>query len=656
MQLCEAGLLDLDAPATTYLRAYPLVGNPRWQPVTVRHLLTHTSGIPDVIHLADLLHPGWGSFGSRPAAASVPSGAAIPPLAEVYRSGLRSVVEPGTTFAYTNHGVATLGQIVEDVTGTSLDRYLEDRVFRPLGMLATHLGPAGTGDEPRAVGYEIGSRGPTPAPEREWVTLGASGAVSTTRDMGRFVAALIGGGANEHGSVLQPATLATMFAPQFRSDPRVPGIGLAFFRSELGGHRVVGHDGRLPGFNAQLVVAPDDGVGVVAFTNGSRGATSWLPLEMEGLLRDLLGVRSEAPRTDIAARPEVWPEICGRYALPQRIGDFRGRMLMGGGVEILVQDGRLMARLRVPAPALWRGLPLLPVKASDPYLFRLDLAPFGMPSTLVAFTPEALHTDLACLTLVKRAAKAGSRRREQRALSGPRAHPEADRLTADDRLILSVDAAWPQDVGALAILDGQRLLDADGSVRIEAVREAIACPPSPRPALPPARPHAAEAARRPVVGGRASFRPRRSRARASPSPREWGSGASRRSGGAPAAATRPPAPVVGDVAAAGPRGRASRPLHADAPRHRRRPRGHDDRCRLPRSARRSAACTRGAVAARSPAVRAGAPARRSRAAPAGAAEPAYRAFAVPWLWCGAWSARSPRCASFSPSGRAPIRA
>jgi WS/DGAT/MGAT family acyltransferase len=48
-----------------------------------------------------------------------------------------------------------------------------------------------------------------------------------------------------------------------------------------------------------------------------------------------------------------------------------------------------------------------------------------------------------------------------------------ERLSADDRLILSVDAAWPQDVGALAILDGERLLDADGSVRIEAVREAI---------------------------------------------------------------------------------------------------------------------------------------------------------------------------------------
>ena len=310
-----------------------------------------------------------------------------------------------------------------------------------------------------------------------------------------------------------------------------------------GGHRVVGHDGRLPGFNAQLFVAPDDGVGVVAFTNGSRGATSWLPLEMEGLLRDLLGVRSEAPRTDIAARPEVWPEICGRYALPPRIGDFRGRMLMGGGVEILVQDGRLMARLRVPVPALWRGLPLLPVNASDPYLFRLDLAPFGMPSTLVAFTPEALHTDLACLTLVKRAAKAGPRRREQRALSGPRAHPEADRLTADDRLILSVDAAWPQDVGALAILDGQRLLDADGSLRIEAVRKRSV------PAFTSSRASASASVtprRRlggPVCGWTRQLRPRPSRPRASPSPREWGSGASRRGGGAPAAATRPPAPL-----------------------------------------------------------------------------------------------------------------
>jgi len=61
--------------------------------------------------------------------------------------------------------------------------------------------------------------------------------------MARYVAALLGGGANEHGSVLKPATLASMFQPHYQPDPRVPGIGLALFPGNAGGHLVVGHQG-----------------------------------------------------------------------------------------------------------------------------------------------------------------------------------------------------------------------------------------------------------------------------------------------------------------------------------------------------------------------------------------------------------------------------
>jgi CubicO group peptidase (beta-lactamase class C family) len=68
MQLWERGLVDLDAPANDYLRAYRLVpARAGFRPATMRHLLTHTAGTPEVVRVSDLLHPGWGPFGGRPA-------------------------------------------------------------------------------------------------------------------------------------------------------------------------------------------------------------------------------------------------------------------------------------------------------------------------------------------------------------------------------------------------------------------------------------------------------------------------------------------------------------------------------------------------------------------------------------------------------------
>jgi CubicO group peptidase (beta-lactamase class C family) len=156
LQLWEQGLVDLDAPANDYLRAYRLVpGRPGFRPATVRQLLTHTAGIPEVVHVTDLLHPGWGPFGGRPALHSVKAGEPMPPLAEYYRGGLRLVVEPGTAFAYSNHGFATLGQIVEDVSGMPLARYLREHVFDPLGMADTDLVRSGLVTSRLATGYVL---------------------------------------------------------------------------------------------------------------------------------------------------------------------------------------------------------------------------------------------------------------------------------------------------------------------------------------------------------------------------------------------------------------------------------------------------------------------------------------------------------------------
>ena len=412
MQLWEQGLIDLDAPANDYLRAYKLIpAMASFRSATVRHLLTHTAGIPEVVYASDLLHPGWGPFFARPAVHSVKVGEPMPSLAEYYRGGLRVVVEPGSAFAYTNHGFATLGQIVEDVSRMPLERYLREHIFEPLGMAGSDLVRSDLVASRLATGYVLGPSGARAVPDREWVGAGGGGIYSTPRDMARYVAALLGGGANEHGRVLKPSSMATMFAPHYQPDPRVPGVGLAFFRSDAGGHLAVEHGGILPGFNSEIFAAPDDGVGVMAFTNGASGAMGWLPLELGQLLRHLLAVPDEIVRNDVPQHPEIWDEICGRYQLPQHISDLRNRVMMGGA-QVFVRSGQLMVRLLTPIPALYRGFPLHPDDETDPYIFRLDTSKFGMPAVRIVFGHEvgagttAVHTDLGSqpLSLLKRPA------------------------------------------------------------------------------------------------------------------------------------------------------------------------------------------------------------------------------------------------------------
>ena len=400
MQLLEQGRVDLDGPANSYLRAYQLVpAKAEWRPATLRHLLTHTAGVPDVRQVSDLLHAGLTPSDGRPPILSVEFGRRLPSLAQYYRGGLRVVVEPGTAFAYSNHGFATLGQIVEDVSGMPLERYFHERIFEPLGMADSDLVRSDRVASRLATGYVLGPRGAKAVPDRDFIGAGAGGIYSTARDLAQFVAALLNGGANEHGRVLEPATLATMFEPHYQPDARLQGMGLGFFRAEAAGHRLVFHDGILPGFNAELLLAPDDGVGLIGLTNGSPGAFAWLPIELGQVLRALLGVPEATTRGDISHRPEVWAELCGRYVFPPRIADLRQRLMLGGGAEVFVRGGRLMLRLLTPVPALYRGLPLLPDDKSDPYVFRVDLSAFGMAPVRMVFAlidgrATAVHTDL----------------------------------------------------------------------------------------------------------------------------------------------------------------------------------------------------------------------------------------------------------------------
>lgn len=350
-----------------------------------------------------MLRTGW--FGE-----SYPVGGKVPSLAEYYKGKLRVVAEPGTTFTYTDHGFATLGQIVEDVSGQPLDRYLRERVFRPLGMTHTDLRRTEQVASHLATGYSLRSHGAKPVLDRDGVTAAAGEVYSTPADMARYLAALLGGGSNAHGSVLTPATLATMFEPHYQPDARVAGIGLGFFRINMAGHRVVEHQGVVPGFHSQIFLAPDDGVGVMAFTNGAAQSLMWLPAECGKLLGRLIGAPEEVIRTDVPHSPEVWGEICGWYRPQAQRTDMQRWGMLGVGAEVVVRHGQPMIRVLTAIPGLYRGFELHPDDPDDPYIFRIDLSRYGIGPARVVFGRDggqeisSINLDLIPLSLRKRPA------------------------------------------------------------------------------------------------------------------------------------------------------------------------------------------------------------------------------------------------------------
>ncbi len=386
MQLEERGLIELDAPANDYLRAFQLVpAKASWRPATVRHLLTHTAGVPEWLHPSRMINSGW-------VAETFSLDARLPTLAEYYQGGLRLAAEPGTIWTYSDHGFATLGQIVEDLSGQSLHRYFRECIFEPLGMADTDLLRSQRLTSRLATGYRLRSDGAKAVTDRQGVTAAAGSIYSTPRDMARYVVALLGGGSGEHGSILKPETVARMFEPHYRPDPRIPGMGLAFWRVDLGGHAAVEHQGVVPGFNSQIFLAPDDNVGVVAFTNGSRNASGWLTGETQRLVRELIGAPRDCIRTDIPQHPEIWGKVCGWYRPRAQRTDLQAWSILGAGVEVSVRRGQLILRTLSPIPALYRGLPLHPDDQEDPYVFRIDLLKYGLGTVRVVFSRDLSGT------------------------------------------------------------------------------------------------------------------------------------------------------------------------------------------------------------------------------------------------------------------------
>lgn len=271
MQQVERRKLELDRDVNAYLRDF-VVDENYPQPVTLRHLLTHTAG-----------------FEQRGATAVfVDDASKLVPLSESLRRHLPARVWPadGATTApraaYSNWGMALAGWMVELSSAVPFDDYVERNIFAPLGMHSS------TFREPLPAklsanlskGYSAGAGALTEQPFTFVHNFAPAGSMSSTaHDMANFMIAQLQEGRFGEGRILQDRTARLMQSRLFSPNPYLDGAGLGFYETYLNGHRLVGHGGAALQFFTQLALLPEKNLGVFVSVNTGGGGAEEIPLQ-----------------------------------------------------------------------------------------------------------------------------------------------------------------------------------------------------------------------------------------------------------------------------------------------------------------------------------------------------------------------------------------
>jgi CubicO group peptidase (beta-lactamase class C family) len=239
MLLQERGLLSVSDPLTKFISDYP-----KGDKITVHHLLTHTSGIPNVNNYPD--YDAKSKFPQTPAS-----------LVEMFKNK-PLIMQPGDQYNYSNSNYNLLAYIIEKVSGKSYGEFLKENIFQPLAMKDTgHDGQAETLLKNRASGYvPVGVSGFENAPYLDWTSKTGNGSLySTVEDLYKWDRALY------TEKLLKKPTLERMFTAH------IEGVGYGWFISKRLNRRAIRISGRSPGFSAELQRYVDEDVCVIVLGN-----------------------------------------------------------------------------------------------------------------------------------------------------------------------------------------------------------------------------------------------------------------------------------------------------------------------------------------------------------------------------------------------------
>jgi CubicO group peptidase (beta-lactamase class C family) len=386
MQLWEQGMFKLDDPVNSYLKDLIVMHkDPLAPPVTFRHMLTHTSGIGEAPTVKDGLLMLIGKDRSF-----IKSDAERPPLSELYDGLFLTDVPAQQKWAYANHAFAILGKLVEDISGMPFPEYMISNVFEPLGMLRTdYLFSERVRDE-FAQGYNFKKGAFKPVPFKPRTLMGAGSVISSVNEMAKYMAALMNGGANEHGRVLKAETLKLMMSSQLDTDPRIFSMGLAFWLDHYGGHLVAGHGGSQPGFISDMKVTPEEKLGVIVFTNTGDMAPEFIGTEIMHRLLGVANPDADFPPKGILSQPHDWARFTGFYGPKPGFLTNARLWMMGGEMEVYV-DGQNRLALRALVPPLATGMPIYRVDPQDSLLYRGQIKGGAMDGYAVPILFEQNH-------------------------------------------------------------------------------------------------------------------------------------------------------------------------------------------------------------------------------------------------------------------------
>jgi CubicO group peptidase (beta-lactamase class C family) len=319
LQLRDAGKLRLDDPVSLYLPWFRVPNPfPDAPEITIRQLLTHTSGLPreaDFPYWTDHVFPT-----EEELVESVPGQPAINP--------------PETTYHYSNLGVSLLGEIVAEVSGRPWAVYIQENILTPLGMASSSAAPGGELLSRLATAYMLeGADGTREVMDyyRTGAIAPAASIVSTVEDLGRFASLQFRDGPAGGDQILKGSTLREMQRVQWVYDSFSGGRGLGFAVTRRDGKTFVGHGGSIGANVSNLLMVPDEKIAVIVAINADDGSPYTVALQAYSVFAPPILAATRKPSPRKSAADPAWQRYVGRYSDP-----------WGWEYEILILGGNLV--------------------------------------------------------------------------------------------------------------------------------------------------------------------------------------------------------------------------------------------------------------------------------------------------------------------------
>jgi CubicO group peptidase (beta-lactamase class C family) len=303
MMLVEEGKVSLDDPVKKYFPAAPET----WQHITIKHLLNHTSGIQNHVAVPEFMNLFQTNVGLFQPSLT---------RAELIKLFFKLPLEfkPGETWAYDNTGYYLLGIIVEQSSGKSFWQFLDERIFKPLGMTNTRSTDPRPIIPNRASGYEWQNNSfENRSVLTPFVAFSAGALLSTAADLARWDAALY------TETLLKKSSLEQMWASaKTNNGATAPfSYGFGWFIDRYHGHRIVQHSGGTPGFSSVIYRFIDDRLTVIILTNHADRIVDQMAIDIAGMytpaLRRPKESRDSEPQTTLKLREVLSNLLKGKH-------------------------------------------------------------------------------------------------------------------------------------------------------------------------------------------------------------------------------------------------------------------------------------------------------------------------------------------------------